>query len=195
MTSKVLGAVIVLWGVGSLLAAAFQCSVPMVWQLTGSTCFNIVSFPTDIIRIGHFCLKTIKRAFSISFDAINILTELALVVWPTIVIVRLHASKKRRIVFIAAFGCRVLYAPFDRWCEEHLTDPIQRDHCMYCPNGLRCPGSRRERLDIRLMAPDNLYGDRAVSQSYDGVHTIPPTVSVELGVWIAMERRLPTSEY
>lgn len=29
----------------------------------------------------------IQRAFSISFDAINILTELALIVWPTFVVV------------------------------------------------------------------------------------------------------------
>ena len=34
------------------------------------------------------------------------------------------------------------------------------------------------------MASDNLYGDRTVCQSYDGVHTIPPTIYVELGVWI-----------
>ena len=59
-----------------------------------------------------------QRAFSISFDAINILTELALIVWPTFIIIRLHASKKRRIVFIAAFGCRILYVPVDHWHEE-----------------------------------------------------------------------------
>ena len=55
----------------------------------------------------------IKHTFSISFDAINILTELALIVWPTFVIIRLHASTKRRTVFIAAFGCRILCVPFD----------------------------------------------------------------------------------
>lgn len=56
-TGKALGAVICLWGVGSFLAAAFQCSVPMVWRLTGNTCFNIVSFPTGSIMMGHFCLN------------------------------------------------------------------------------------------------------------------------------------------
>ena len=148
MVSKVLGAVISLWGVGSLLAAAFQCSVPMVWRLTGNTCFDIVSSPTDSIKIAHLCLRTIKHVFSISFDAINILTELTLVVWPTFIMIRLHASKKRRIVFIAAFGCRVLYAPFDRCCEDLWTDFIQRNRCLYCSNGLHSPGSRKERLDV-----------------------------------------------
>ena len=60
-------------------------------------------------------LTLIKRAFSISFDAINILTELALIVWPTLVIIGLHATKKRRTTFIAAFGCRILCVPFDHW--------------------------------------------------------------------------------
>lgn len=59
----------------------------------------------------------IKRAFSISFDAINILTEFALIVWPAFVIIGLHASRKRRTAFIAAFGCRMLYVPFDLWRE------------------------------------------------------------------------------
>ena len=60
----------------------------------------------------------IKRAFSISFDIINILKELALIIWPTFVVIRLHASKRRRTVFIAAFGCRILYDPFNHWREE-----------------------------------------------------------------------------
>ena len=86
----------------------------------------------------------IKRAFSIAFDAINILTELALIVWPTLIIIGLHASKKRRTVFIAAFGCRILYVPLYHWCEEYLTDLLQRCHCLRCSNGLHCPGGRRE---------------------------------------------------
>lgn len=97
-TAKALGILICLWGVGSFLAAAFQCSVPMVWRLTGNTCFNI--------------------------------------------------------------RCR----------------------CLRRSNGLHCPGSRRIRLDVRLMAPNNLYGDRTMCQSHNSVHTIPATVSVELGV-------------
>lgn len=124
----------------------------------------------------------IKRGFGISFDAINISTELALIIWPTFIIIRLHASKKRRTVFIAAFGCRVLYVPFDRWREEYLTNLAQRCRCLRRSNGLHCPGSRRIRLDVRLMAPNNLYGDRTMCQSHNSVHTIPATVSVELGV-------------
>ena len=104
----------------------------------------------------------IKRAFSITFDAINILTELALILWPTLVISGLHASKKRRTVFIAAFGCRVLYVPLDHWCEEYLTNLVQRCRCLCRSNGLHSPGNRRERLDIRLMAFSNLYGDCTV---------------------------------
>ena len=41
-TGDVLTAVFLIWGIGAFLAVAFQCDVPNVWQLTSSTCLNIV---------------------------------------------------------------------------------------------------------------------------------------------------------
>ena len=114
----------------------------MVWRVTGNVCFNVVSFTTGSVMVGYSCLITIKRAFSVSFDAINILTEIALILWPTVVIIRLHASKKRRIVFTAAFGSRVLFVPSDRWCTDLVTDLVQRHHSMYCSSGLHRASSR-----------------------------------------------------
>lgn len=137
----------------------------------------------------------IQRAFSIPFHAINILTELALTVGPTFVVAGLHASRNRRTVFIAAFRCRMLYVPFDHWREDYLADLVQRYHCLRRSDGLNHPGSRGQRLNFRLMAWNNLYGDRTVCQSHNSVHTIPTAEALELEVWIFLRRRLQTSEY
>ena len=88
----------------------------------------------------------------------------------------------------------MLCVPFDHWREEYLTDLAQRCHCLRRSTGLHRPGSRGDRLDVRLMAPNDLYGNRTVCQSHNSVYTLPAAVSVELGVWNAMGGRLPTSE-
>ena len=66
----------------------------------------------------------IKRALRVSFDIINILTELALIVWPAIIIFRLQASEKRRAVFITVFACRLLYVSTINFFAS-MTDSFQ----------------------------------------------------------------------
>lgn len=84
-----LGAVFLTWGVGSLLVAAFQCSVPDTWHSTSTHCVNI-------------------RLFWISFHLINILTDAVLVTWTVAIVSRLHTSGKRRATFIAGFASRIM---------------------------------------------------------------------------------------
>lgn len=84
----------------------------------------------------------------------------------------------------------MLYVPFDHWREDYLTDLLQHYHCLRRSDGLHRLGSRGQRLDFRVMARNNLCGDRTVCQSHNSVHTISAAVSLELGVWILMRRRL-----
>lgn len=83
-----LGAFVALWTVGSLLASAFQCSMPKAWSILGPQCFD-------------------QMAFWTSYGAINITTEIALVVLPIYTVWDVHIVRKQKIVIIGCFASRL----------------------------------------------------------------------------------------
>ncbi|MCJ1246644.1 hypothetical protein MMC30_003853 [Trapelia coarctata] len=84
-----LGALIVVWSVISLLAAAFQCSLPKVWATLSPQCFN-------------------QRAFWTYFGISNIATELLLIILPIFIIAPINASISRKLLIISCFSARIV---------------------------------------------------------------------------------------
>ena len=66
---------------------------------------------------GEWCKDTIrllklidhmKMSFWNAYDVLNVLTEVALVAWPSILVIHIQTSLGRRFVIIACFACRLL---------------------------------------------------------------------------------------
>ncbi|KAG9228438.1 hypothetical protein BJ875DRAFT_500727 [Amylocarpus encephaloides] len=83
------GGVLLLWGLSSLSATLFRCAPPDVWRQSGRRCVE-------------------SRAFWTAFDALNITTDLVLVVWPVIIISQIQTGLWRRMVVIFCFASRLL---------------------------------------------------------------------------------------
>ena len=47
--TRIVGGGILIWGVSSELAAAFQCRRPDIWRSNGNTCFDTVSPPCFLL--------------------------------------------------------------------------------------------------------------------------------------------------
>ncbi|KAF7949332.1 uncharacterized protein EAE97_002841 [Botrytis byssoidea] len=81
-------AVTVAWGTTSVFAVAFQCPSPQRWNVVDPTCIDI-------------------RAVKIYIAVMNILTDLALVILPTIIILPIQMPWGTRITILSAFWLRL----------------------------------------------------------------------------------------
>ncbi|CAL8580023.1 hypothetical protein XPA_005756 [Xanthoria parietina] len=82
-------ACVVLWCFATIFALLFQCERPHTWDLTPSKCHN-----QDIIYY--------------SSGIINILTDLAIVALPVIILFGVQISRRRKLAVFAIFAVRVL---------------------------------------------------------------------------------------
>lgn len=91
MMGILLGSFITIWAFSSEFAVAFQCKIPRTWDSLGdaANCYDSTSF---------------WRATGI----INILTDLALVLFPVHVIVTLQMERSKKLGIIALFAARSL---------------------------------------------------------------------------------------
>ncbi|MCJ1310489.1 Eukaryotic translation initiation factor 2A [Agyrium rufum] len=136
----VLGALVIGWAVTAEVAGAFQCRLPEAWRFTvsGGVCFDRVSmrhpFLADKpphVSAGSFALTFVGDIVTNWLDsekqlawlnytaALNILTEVGLIVLPLFIVGRLQLNLKKklvvlsvflsRIVVIAALICQLLY--------------------------------------------------------------------------------------
>ncbi|KAF2786903.1 hypothetical protein K505DRAFT_354168 [Melanomma pulvis-pyrius CBS 109.77] len=82
---------IAVWGIASVLAAAFQCGIKHPWHSfgQGSSCFSL-------------------PAFWRGMGAINMLTDVALILFPVHVIVTLQMSTGKKVTILTFFGARSL---------------------------------------------------------------------------------------
>lgn len=82
-------AVVTGWALASVFAIAFQCELPSPWMVEEEKCINTV-------------------ALDLFIGIVNIITDLALIVIPAIMMggVQTNISKKWQVMIL--FGCRVL---------------------------------------------------------------------------------------
>ncbi|RDW56656.1 hypothetical protein BP6252_14069 [Coleophoma cylindrospora] len=89
---KACKALVALWGVGAELAIAFQCSAPSFWSILSTKCFNQIAF-WDFIGV------------------MDILTDIAMIFLPAILVWSLQMSQSKKLTVVLAFGTRVLIIP------------------------------------------------------------------------------------
>ncbi|TGO35609.1 hypothetical protein BHYA_0152g00140 [Botrytis hyacinthi] len=99
-------AVTVAWGITSVFAVAFQCPSPQRWNVVDHACIDIVSqkFSGVKVKVG---LILLKRSVKIYIAIMNILTDLALVVLPTIIILPIQMPWGTRVTILSAFWLRL----------------------------------------------------------------------------------------
>ena len=88
LAGLVVGGFTALWAFSSILVLAFKCHTPQVWDEIHGTCVDVVSFWTY-------------------FDVVNILTDLALVVIPGVMLASLQMDLKRKVIILLCFATRI----------------------------------------------------------------------------------------
>ncbi|TGO52724.1 hypothetical protein BCON_0136g00190 [Botryotinia convoluta] len=99
-------AVTVAWGITSVFAVAFQCPSPQRWNVVDHACIDIVSQKFSGVEV-KVELTLHKRAVKIYTAIMNILTDLALVVLPTIIILPIQMPWGTRVTILSAFWLRL----------------------------------------------------------------------------------------
>ncbi|KAL8802940.1 MAG: hypothetical protein Q9182_003490 [Xanthomendoza sp. 2 TL-2023] len=83
------GIFVLIWSFASEFAAAFQCSIPGTWQVTGKTCID---------RMGFWS----------SYAALNLVTEAALLALPLIIVWKIKTQRKKKAVIFLCFASRIV---------------------------------------------------------------------------------------
>ncbi|KZM20638.1 hypothetical protein ST47_g8280 [Ascochyta rabiei] len=112
---------IALWGVVSIFVTSFQCGSTYPWRTDGP---------------GHECIDMI--AFWQSMGVINILTDMALILFPVHVIITLQMSMAKKVTILTLFGTRLL---------DIVATAVQMTYI----GGLSSPDSTRELWKWTLM--------------------------------------------
>ncbi|KAI1073898.1 hypothetical protein F5B20DRAFT_476553 [Whalleya microplaca] len=82
------GIVTMVWGITSIFIIAFQCPSPKRWNVLETTCINIRSARTYM-------------------EAMNILTDIALMVIPSVIIIPIKLSWGKRLTILGGFWFRI----------------------------------------------------------------------------------------
>ena len=77
------------WGVATVFAFAFQCSLPHPWNNTSGVCHN-------------------QHALYYASAAIDILTDVVLTVLPVVILWGVQIQRRKRIVVMMVFVARLL---------------------------------------------------------------------------------------
>lgn len=97
------GAFAWLWAFSCFFVIAFQCHLPRPWETVEGSCIDIIGFWTYA-------------------DIINILTDVALVILPCIILSNLQVKRIRKIIIISCFVARIL------WVHPCLSSGASLDH-------------------------------------------------------------------
>jgi hypothetical protein len=100
--------IIALWGFISEFVAAFSCGSSEPWRFinSGHGCLDMVG--TRSPSHHRTMLTVLKTSFWLSMGVFNILTDLALILFPVHVIVTLQMSLGKKIAILVFFGARSL---------------------------------------------------------------------------------------
>jgi hypothetical protein len=101
---------IAIWGIMSEFVSAFQCGNVEPWRFIGMEehrCLDLVRY-----KLGCQTRKvtyTVKVSFWRGMGTINILTDMALILFPVHVIITLQMSMSKKMTILTFFGARSLY--------------------------------------------------------------------------------------
>ncbi|KAI4267971.1 MAG: hypothetical protein L6R38_008012 [Xanthoria sp. 2 TBL-2021] len=78
-----------LWSLASEFVAAFHCSIPEPWQVTGNRCID-------------------RTAFWNAYGVLNLITEAALLGLPLIIVWKIQTKLKKKVVIFLCFASRIV---------------------------------------------------------------------------------------
>lgn len=85
---RILMGAIILWGIATVFALAFQCSLPQPWNVTSGACRN-------------------QGALYFSAGVFDIITDIATTLLPLIMMWTIQIQRAKKITVMAVFLCRV----------------------------------------------------------------------------------------
>ena len=137
MIASILNAFILVWGVASGFAAAFQCSIPDTWDFAaiGAECFDIVGSLVLCVDV-KISSNLYKTSFWTCFAIINIISDVALILWPIYLFSGLQTGLGRKALVIACFGSRILSVCTLSPCETPELIILKHGSSNCCPNYL-----------------------------------------------------------
>ena len=106
-SSLVTGWVVTLWAAIAILTAAFQCHLPRSWDYIHNACFNRVSLshhPRDIPELKH----PKQTAWAYFVAIVNGLTDITLVVLPSMIVLRLQMATRKKAILLVFFMARLM---------------------------------------------------------------------------------------
>jgi hypothetical protein len=127
---------IAIWGVMSEFVSAFQCGNVEPWRFIGieeHRCLDLVRYKPGC-QTGKVTY-TVKVSFWRGMGTINILTDMALILFPVHVIITLQMSMSKKITILTFFGARSLYVALLP-TPVAQADTLQRHHSNCSSNGL-----------------------------------------------------------
>ncbi|KAH8660814.1 hypothetical protein BGZ60DRAFT_530820 [Tricladium varicosporioides] len=83
-----IAAFLALWGVVSVFVSAFQCSLPNPYDVYYGKCLDVYGF-------------------WMSFSILNIISDIILIAWPALIILKVRTGLWRRIIIVMCFACRI----------------------------------------------------------------------------------------
>jgi hypothetical protein len=106
--SFALSGLIIVWSIISVFVAAFECRLPNSWDYTREKCINRVGWKNA--SMCSICSPSIKIAWWIVSDIVNILAETVLIMMPVYIICIVQWSVSKKILFSIPFIVRIWYA-------------------------------------------------------------------------------------
>jgi hypothetical protein len=96
-----IGAVLSASAIASVFAIAFQCGLPHPWAYESGKCFIPVHRPSSLAKT---MLTSSQMPFWIPVGAVDIITNIVLIVLPAWRIWGLQMGADKKVIMIAAFG-------------------------------------------------------------------------------------------
>ncbi|KAJ5348420.1 uncharacterized protein N7506_001673 [Penicillium brevicompactum] len=107
---RIVATVVIIWAVVTILGTAFECNVPQTWDFWNGRCINMVSSSHGLSKVLiEFANPDVHQEVWHYFVCLsNMVTEALILGQAFLLIYRIHASFKKRLVFAGIFLPRVL---------------------------------------------------------------------------------------
>ena len=105
---RILGAAVGVWGLTAVFILAFQCATPSPWNYLSTQCLDRVCLTFLSSQKQDVLMPLPKLASEQYIAVLNIVTEIALVILPIIIVMPLKTAWSRRLTMVACFASRLL---------------------------------------------------------------------------------------
>ena len=102
------GVVTLLWGFSAVFLIAFQCPSPQRWDITNPECMDLVR-SAGSTESPAVLANIIQRAVRTYNAVMNIVTDLALAIVPTLMVLPLQITSEKRLTLITGFWSRIAW--------------------------------------------------------------------------------------